>query len=265
MPSLERPDGAGVHYELRGEGPLVVLAPYWSWTPGVYDEVLADLAGDHRVLTYHLRGTGDSGRGGPYDFETDIADMEALLGEAGGPAAALALADSSHRCVKLAARRPDRLAEVVCIGPPLPRVEFGSSDALVASETVVGAFREMLARDYRGAIRTVMTTANPQLDQRAAQERVTQHVAFCPQEAALARTAAWIEDDPSEEARAIGDRLSVLSSQQGTATVWFPEPAELERLTAELLPEARIIRVEDGPRTRPDETAAAIREIILRI
>jgi pimeloyl-ACP methyl ester carboxylesterase len=262
---LTRPDGVELHYEIRGDGPLLAFAPYWSWTAGVYDEMLGDLAGDHRVLTYHLRGTGESTRSGPYEMATDTADLEALLEAAGGPAVVFALADASHRAVHLAAHRPDLVAAAICLGPPLPQAEFGSSEALVGSETVVGAFLEMLSRDYRGAIRSTMTMANPQLDQPAVQARVSAHVAFCPSEAAVGRAAAWIEDDPIAEALQIGDRLTVVSAQRGTASVWFPPPAELERITAEALPQARLVRTEDGPMSRPDETAAAIREVTARV
>ncbi len=264
MPSLSRPDGAEIHYEIVGEGPLVALATYWSWSPGVYDELLADLAHDHRVMTYHLRGTGDSSRRGPYDIETDIGDLEGLIAAAGGPAVTISLADSNHRAVKLAARRPDLASEVACIGPPLPQAEWGTSDALLSSESVIGAFREMLSRDYRGAIRSLTSTTNPQLDQAAVQQRVNKLVEFSPQEPALDRIRAWTDDDALAEARAIGERLSVISSQQGTANPWFPAPAELERLTSEALPAARIVQVEDGPISRPAENAAAIREISAR-
>lgn len=262
---LERPDRAKIHYELRGEGPLVFFATYWSWSPGVYEELFEDLAADHCVLTYHLRGTGDSGRDGPHDMDTDLGDIESLPEETGGPGVAFGLADSSHRALKIAARRPDLVSEVAAFGPPLPQVEFGSSEALVGSESVTRAFREMVSRDYRGAIRSMATAVNPQMDEAAVQQLVADHVAFSPREAALGRTQAWLEDDPLPEAIALGDRLSVLISERGTGNVWFPEPPELERLTAAALPEARIVHLEDGPTSRPDLTAAAIREMTARV
>ena len=43
MPPLERPDGVELHWEEQGEGPLVVLAPYWSGHPGVYEALLSNL------------------------------------------------------------------------------------------------------------------------------------------------------------------------------------------------------------------------------
>jgi pimeloyl-ACP methyl ester carboxylesterase len=79
MARLERPDGVELHWDQRGEGPLVVLAPYWSGHPGVYEALLADLARDHRVVTWDARGTGESTRTGPYDMETDCSDLEAIV------------------------------------------------------------------------------------------------------------------------------------------------------------------------------------------
>jgi hypothetical protein len=107
---------------------------------------------------------------------------------------------------------------VATFGPPLPQAEFGSSEALVGSESVVGAFREMVSRDYRGAIRSMATAVNPQMDEAAVQQRVADHVAFSPREAALGRTHAWLEDDPLPEAIALGDRLSVLISDRASSS-----------------------------------------------
>src|SRR3989442_1570415 len=57
MPRLQRPDGVELHWEQRGQGPLLVLAPYWSGHPGVYEALLSDLARDHRVVTWDARAT----------------------------------------------------------------------------------------------------------------------------------------------------------------------------------------------------------------
>ena len=79
MARLERPDGVELHWEQRGQGPLVVLAPYWSGHPGVYEALLSDLARDHLVVTWDARGTGESTRAGPYDMATDCSDLEEVL------------------------------------------------------------------------------------------------------------------------------------------------------------------------------------------
>src|SRR5436190_21010021 len=105
MPALTRPDGAEIHWEERGEGSVVVLVPYWSGHPAVYHGLTSDLARDHRMVTYDARGTGDSSRVGPYDMETDGADLEALIEEAGSPAVLLSVANGANVATRAGARR----------------------------------------------------------------------------------------------------------------------------------------------------------------
>jgi pimeloyl-ACP methyl ester carboxylesterase len=262
MALLERPDGAKIHYELRGEGPLVALASYWSWSPGVFSELLAELERHHRVLTYDLRGTGESSHRGPYATETDIGDLEALLEEAGGGATLIATADSANRGAKLAARRADLVGALACLGTaPFPRQAFAGREGMIASDTVVEAFLEMLSRDYRGALRTLLAATNAQMSEADLQERVAAQVEYCPQEAALGRVREWLHDDPREEARRIGARLWIVTSPEGIAGPWLPDVEELRRLTRELAPEARRIEFAEGAVSRPAAAAEIIREI----
>ena len=69
MPHLA-PGGVMIHWDERGSGPLVLLAPYANSDPSVYDPLEAELVGDHRVMRYDDRGTGASDRAGPFDMET---------------------------------------------------------------------------------------------------------------------------------------------------------------------------------------------------
>lgn len=263
MPELERADGVTIHYEVSGEGPLFALAGYWNWIPGVFAELRADLERDHRMLTYDLRGTGRSTRRGPYDIETDVADLGALLEEEGGAVGALAIGDSVNRIARLAARRPDLLVNPICFGaPPVHRSALEEEDALAASETVVAAFREMVSRDYRGALRASLAATSPQLTETERKERVAAQVDYCPQEVALARLDAWTADDPSAETRRLGSRLCVLAPSERAGTIWFPGPEELIRLTSELYPEARVVRIEEGMVSDPEGAAALIRSFL---
>jgi pimeloyl-ACP methyl ester carboxylesterase len=263
MPELARPDGVSINYRLGGEGPLVALASYWSWNPGVFAELLADLERDHRVLSYDLRGTGQSTRRGPYDVETDIADLEALLEEAGGAATVLAVADSANRSVKLAARREDLVGALACLGTaPFPRSAFQGEEGMIGSDTVVDAFLEMLSRDYRGAVRTLLTATNAQMSERELHERVATQFQYCPQEAALGRMREWASDDPRDEVRTVGPRLWIVTSPEGVAGPWLPNVEELRRLTRKLAPEAQRIEFEEGPVSRPAVAADIIRRIV---
>jgi pimeloyl-ACP methyl ester carboxylesterase len=262
MATLERPDGAWIHYEAQGEGELVVLlASYWSWVPGTYAELLADLAADHRVVTYHLRGNGDSTEEGPFDMQTDAGDLEALVDQVGGPAVLLATADSSNRAVTVANRRADLVAAVVSFGAaPFSVQQFEGNEGMVASATVINAFLEMLESNYRGAMRTFMESTNPQMSSDELRDLVARQAEFCGEQAALGRVRSWLEDEPTEDGRALADRLWILAAPD-VAGAWLPPAAELARVTKETFPDAHVLDVVPGPVSNPSATAEAIRTI----
>jgi pimeloyl-ACP methyl ester carboxylesterase len=264
VPTLSRPDGTQIHFEVQGDdGPTVVLASYWSWSPGVFEELLTDLAADHRVVTYHLRGTGQSSRNGPYDMETDAGDLEAVAEAAGGPIVLAATQDSANRSAKLAARRPELVRIVVTFGTaPIARSAFEGREAMLASDTVVDAFLEMLEHSYRGGMRTLAEATNPQMSEDELRERVDAQVEFCSPDAALGRVRAWAEDDPREESRALGDRLWIFSASS-VADRWLPPAEELARLTEQMLPQANVVEFEpdSGPTTQPHKAAEEIRRV----
>jgi pimeloyl-ACP methyl ester carboxylesterase len=260
---LERPDGVELHWEVGGKGPLVVLAPYWSGHPGVYAGLTSELARDHRVVAWDARGTGESTRSGPYDMETDCGDLEAILEHAGGAAIVIATANGINHAVRVASRRPDLVSAAVALGTaPLARVHFEGSEGLIASDNVVNAFIEMLARDYRGALRTLLRATNSQMSEDELRERVAFQVSYCPQEAAAARVRAWLEDDPTEDTRRTGDRLWIFSAAD-VAGPWLPSAGERRRLIEMLAPEAHLEETEagEGPVSSPRLAADAIRRI----
>jgi pimeloyl-ACP methyl ester carboxylesterase len=256
MPTIRRPDGAEIWWEERGEGPLVVFAIQFFGMPSTFEGLINDLERDHRVVTYHVRGTGRSSREGPFDLDTDAADLRALIEELGPPAIVVALADGANRSVRLAVERPELVSHVLAPGGnPLGRVAAQGTEALAASDAVVNALLGMLETDYRSGLRTMMDTANPQLDEEGLRERVNTTVDHVPHEVAVTRMRQWVNDDVAEESRALGDRLWIIEHGKNP---WFP--IEVARKTQELLPEARVEEVEDGPLSRPDLTAAFVRE-----
>jgi pimeloyl-ACP methyl ester carboxylesterase len=256
MPRLRRPDGVELHWEERGEGPLVVLAQPWAGYPEVFADLLDELASDHRVVTYYPRGQGESTRRGPYDPETDTADLEALIDAAGGPGLVIAMADASNRAARLAARRPDLVHAVVLPGGvPLSRRVLEGTDSL-ASPAVLDALAQQFWSDYRGALRTVAASNNPQMSEDELRERVARTVDACPQDSSVPRFEAWIADDPEEEAAAAGGRLWILL--QGDNPFF---PLELLPRVRELLPQAHVEEVADGPLSRPDIAATVVRRL----
>jgi pimeloyl-ACP methyl ester carboxylesterase len=257
MAFLARPGGVDLAWNEEGEGPLVVLANQFFGVAETFDALLGDLTPDHRVVTYNLRGTGDSTRRGPYDIETDTSDFEAVAEAAGSNAVALAFADGCNRAVRVAVRRPDLIRAVVSpAGNPVGLAAVDGTDALAASASVLSALVEMMGTDYRGALRTMFTTANPDWDEDAVRRRVALTVDFLPQEAALPRIKSWIADDPKQASLALGDRLWLL---EDGSNPWFP--IEVARRTRALLPEAHILEVEDGAISRPDIAAGIVRRL----
>jgi pimeloyl-ACP methyl ester carboxylesterase len=266
MPRVERPDGIGIHWESRGEGPPVVLVSYWNIVPGVADPITAELSRDHRVIRYDDRGAGESTRQGPYDLRTAAADLAAVIEEAADePAVLLATGDGPHRAVRAASERPDLVEAVVCVGgPPIARSAFPDAEAMASSETVVDALLEMAATDYRAALRSLTTSANPQMTEQEIRERIDTQSEYATQEASLARLRAWTDADSMEQSRALGDRLWILHAP-GLGGGWFPTGRELESIITRTLPDAHLEKVDDGMLSRPDQTADVIRRITSRV
>jgi pimeloyl-ACP methyl ester carboxylesterase len=254
---VKRPDGVEIYWDERGAGPPVVFAIQFFGFPELLSGLISELATDHRVGCYHLRGTGNSTRRGPYDLATDGADLGGVIEEVGGPAVVVGMGDGCNRAVKLAAARPELVTAVITPGGnPLGRRAAEGTEALAGSDSVVEALLGMMEIDYRSALRTMLGTGNPELGEELLQDRVNQTVAHCPHEAAAPRMREWAEDDAGEEARTLGDRLWVLEHGRNP---WFP--IEVVSRTRELLPEAHVQEVVDGPMSRPDLTAAVVRQV----
>ena len=257
MPELARPDGARIHYEVRGEGPLVALALGYVATPAVYEGIAADLARDHRVVTWDPRGCGRSSKDGPYDIATDAEDFVALVRELGSPAVVFAIAHGVNVTALAAEREPGLIRALVSPGVAtavLPHLE--GTEGFASSPQVIEMLVEQFRRDPRGSARATVASLNPQLDEDALRYRVDAILAYSPVDATLVRIESWLADDGAlERLQALGDRLAVL---------WYEgdpwQAGAVDRLK-ELFPDARIVQVEDGPLTRPDLPANVVREM----
>jgi pimeloyl-ACP methyl ester carboxylesterase len=264
MAQVQRPDGIELHFEATGDGPTLVLAPYWSGHPTVFAGLLANLSRDHRVVTCDARGTGDSTRAGPYDMATDCGDLEAILEHVGAAAAVIGVANGCNTVVHVAARRPELVDTAFAFGAgPFARADFTGSEAMIGSDSVIDAFLEMLQRDYRGALRTALTATNPQMSDEEIRDRVDLQVAYCPQQAAIPRVREWVEDDPTNAAAEVEDRLWIFSAPD-VAGSWLPSIEERRRIIARVTPKAHFEETdaESGPVSRPDVVADLVRRAI---
>lgn len=253
MPQLSRPDGATIHWVEHGAGPALVVAhSIVTSTPSAFDALLGDLAADHRVVTWDPRGAGRSSRERPYDVETDTADLIALIEQIGAPVATLSFGWQPLPLVVATTRR-DYVTTALMIGAT-GFVANPDPQSLLDSDSVSAAFRQLAKTDPRALERSVMTLGNPQLSEAELHARLEAQLAYRPVEAWLERADSYLAYDSAPACAALGARLWL---------VHWPNPLSpgrpMPHLRAEL-PEAHVVEIEDGPISRPDLTAAVVRE-----
>jgi pimeloyl-ACP methyl ester carboxylesterase len=257
VPRVERESGVSLFWQDWGDGPGLLVIHSYIQHPTVLEGLLAELTPGHRMIRYDARGTGESTRVGPYDMQTDVDDLIAIA-EAGAPiAAVLSNGDASNRAVHAAAQRPDLIPYVISMETvPLMPGQAADTDALVGSGGVLSALVGMVRADYRSGMLAAIQRGNPDMTPEQARERLDATVAYCPHEAGLGRLEAWIADDPGDDPYTLGDRLIVAYEGAGA---WFTE--ELHQRGQELLPDAQFIKLEGGAISRPDLTAAIVRQV----
>lgn len=82
-----------IHYEIAGTGPPILLTHGYAASSRMFDANVAALARDHTVITWDLRGHGESDypdSSDEYSIALCLGDMASLLDRAGGGPAILA-------------------------------------------------------------------------------------------------------------------------------------------------------------------------------
>ena len=256
MAVLERPDGARIHWEEAGEGPGVVICNMFNLAP--LDELVRHLEGERCVVTYDQRGLRRSSPGGPFDLDTGVADLLALLEESGPVEVALGMGDGGHRAIRAAVERPDLIDRVVLTSTGLGRSPDADETAgFAGSAEVLSALMGLLGRDYRAGLRSMIAGSaggpDPQDHER---ERVEELAETIPQDAAIGYLEAWIAASSTQHARELGERLTILA-YEGNA--WFP--LSMYESMRDYLTSACFEFVADGPISRPDLTAGVLLQV----
>ena len=109
MARLDR-DGVGIHYEIHGNGPPILLSHGYSATCRMWDGQIAALADRYTVLVWDMRGHGQSdypANPAAYSEALTIGDMRAVIGAAGFPRAIIAgLSLGGHMSLAFHATHP---------------------------------------------------------------------------------------------------------------------------------------------------------------
>ncbi|MGW0447171.1 alpha/beta fold hydrolase [Streptosporangium sandarakinum] len=122
-----RVDGATLHYEVRGEGPLLLLIPGGTGGAASFDDVADDLAADRTVVSYDPRGLSRSPLDDPEapqhvarHADDALRLLDLLSPEA--PARVAGCSSGGIVALHLLATRPERVERVVAHEPPVVEV-----------------------------------------------------------------------------------------------------------------------------------------------
>ncbi|WP_143338318.1 alpha/beta fold hydrolase [Demequina sp. NBRC 110054] len=138
---LDRPGGR-IAFDVRGSGPLVVLASGMGELRRTYRFLAPALANaGFTVATTDLRGHGDSDATfDAYGDEPTADDLTALVEHLGGPAVLVGNSMSAGSAVIVAARRPDLVSGLALLGPFVREQPGGAASRLF--------FRALMARPW---------------------------------------------------------------------------------------------------------------------
>lgn len=143
--TLEVP-GAQLYYEVRGDGPLLVMVPGRKGTADSYRAVAGELATRYRVVTYDRRGFSRSRLVGAQNYArrlaTDAADVRRLIEHLGdGPATVFGGSSGATVALEVLARHPNVVRTAVAHEPPAMRLLPDGDEKLAFFEDVYATYR----------------------------------------------------------------------------------------------------------------------------
>ncbi|MFJ8748058.1 alpha/beta fold hydrolase [Streptomyces sp. NPDC102441] len=141
-----RVDGASLHYEVRGQGPLLLLIPGGTGGAAAFDDVADSLAAEYTVATYDPRGMSRSTLDDP-EAEQRVAEhaddafrmVERL--SPGEPARVFGSSSGAITALHLLTARPRSVRCVVAHEPPVVEVLPDASEHRVLVARVQATFR----------------------------------------------------------------------------------------------------------------------------
>src|SRR5262249_22467120 len=118
-------EGDEIYYEVRGQGPALLMIPGGGGDAGFFSPVADILADEYKVITYDRRGNSRSTRRDPqhFDISQQCRDAVAVLRGAGEPAAfVFGNGGGAVIALDLATTQPHAVRAAVVHEPPVVRV-----------------------------------------------------------------------------------------------------------------------------------------------
>ncbi|MEU6212798.1 alpha/beta hydrolase [Streptomyces sp. NPDC047023] len=282
-PGSLRVNGATLHYEVRGRGPLLLLIPGGTGGAASFDGIADDLAARYTVATYDPRGMSRSTLDDP-EAEQHVAEhaddafriLELL--SPGAPARVFGASSGAIVALHLLATHPERVERLVAHEPPVVEVLPDARDHRALIARVQETFRAQglmpaMAVFAAGLKKDDAPSVEPKAEAQAKIEAKTKAEIELPPQAA-ARARQTMADLPYFVARivpsfmsytpdihllaALSDRLVLACGQDSHGELPYRPAAFLaEQLGTELL---HFPGGHTGLTTHPAEFAELLRE-----
>lgn len=118
MPKLNR-DGVNIHYEVHGEGPVILLTHGYSATAQMWQGQIAPFSRGHKLVLWDMRGHGQSDYPedqSAYSEEATVGDMLALLDLVGAKTAIVGgLSLGGYMSLAFYRAHPERVSALLII------------------------------------------------------------------------------------------------------------------------------------------------------
>ncbi|MEV5238021.1 alpha/beta hydrolase [Streptomyces cinnamoneus] len=243
-----RTNGATLHYEVRGQGPLLLLIPGGTGGAAAFDGIADDLAATYTVATYDPRGMSrstldDPGAGQHVAEHADDAFRMLELLSPHEPARVFGSSSGAISALHLLTTHPDRIERLVAHEPPVVEVlpdapehrallarvqETLRAEGLMPAMTV---FAAGLKKDGDTAGPKAPTTLPPQ-----AAARAEQTMANLPYFVGRIVPSFMAYAPDTQRLQALSDRLVLACGQDSHGELPYRAAAFLaERLSVDLL------------------------------
>lgn len=153
---------ARLYYEIRGQGPPILLIQGGISEAGSTEQLASRLAQDHQVISYDRRGLSRSTADGDLLVTMDLHAEDAarlLAALTAEPAVVLASSIGALIALHVAVEHPERVATVIAHEPPMSSVVHDPT-----REDDLDTVATMASTDVRGAIRHMATVSNHQVE-----------------------------------------------------------------------------------------------------